>query len=439
MAVVQSSGMAAGSPAVGGSHALVVSVGEHAPSASPDSAAPAHQAPCVPLWRARDMVLTELRALQQLAGQGRLEGKELLRLEVRVGGFGVDESMLWLRAQTMLPRVFFLNPDSSLLSAGCGQAHLVSGDGDLPGELVKRGTPPEIRYFGGSRFDLGADVGQEWQDFQGHFFVLPQLEIVYMPAPGQQPEHRDEWEQRSTGENKRSSLQNRAFTFAVNARAGAGEGWAGALQRAVQAVEGMRVSCGAERELPTPIKMEVGTSFQDWQASVQRALTELEKGGELRKVVLSRNFFVQFGSDVEPLDLLFKLRAHNGYLFCLQPSAEACFLGCSPEPLFRISHDVIETMAISGTRARGKTPEEDAALEQELLASAKDKYENGVTSKYIQVSRVCVCVCVCVCVRACMRARLRARGRFETLKTRLKTGELTFWTHRHNWNRWRRR
>jgi hypothetical protein len=47
-------------------------------------------------------MIGELRALQQLAAQRRLEGKQLLRLEVRVGGVGVEEAMLWLRSQSNL-------------------------------------------------------------------------------------------------------------------------------------------------------------------------------------------------------------------------------------------------------------------------------------------------------------------------------------------------
>ena len=375
-------------------HAAVVQVGDRgvasasapAPSEADSPAAHRHPPP-VPLWRARDMMIGELRALQQLAAQGRLEGKQLLRLEVRVSGVGVEEAMLWLRSQPVVPRVFFLNPDSSLLSAGCGEAHRVSGNGDLPGALVREGTPPAFRYFGGSRFDLGAQVGQEWADFGGHFFVLPQLELIYtagQPGP-ERGQGEAEWEQRGTAAtSSRSNLQNRTYTFAVNARVASGDDWSDALARALQAVEQMHVTFGMERELPTPLSMGNGTSFENWKSSVEKALAELGKGGELRKVVLSRNFFVQFGSDVEPMDLLLKLRAHNGYLFMLQPSLHAAFLGCSPEPLFRISHDVIETMAISGTRPRGNTPEADAALAQELLASDKDKYENGVTTKYIQ-------------------------------------------------------
>jgi isochorismate synthase EntC len=41
-------------------------------------------------------------------------------------------------------------------------------------------------------------------------------------------------------------------------------------------------------------------------------------------------------------------------------------------------------MAIAGTRPRGSNPEEDLALENELMQSRKDSLENEVTAEYIQ-------------------------------------------------------
>ena len=66
----------------------------------------------LPLWRARDEVVTRLRSLLGEAQAGRLGGRKMVRLEVQVAGFGVEQAMLWLRAQGSFPKVFFLNRDS---------------------------------------------------------------------------------------------------------------------------------------------------------------------------------------------------------------------------------------------------------------------------------------------------------------------------------------
>ncbi|EKX44467.1 hypothetical protein GUITHDRAFT_72190, partial [Guillardia theta CCMP2712] len=276
-----------------------------------------------------------------------LEETELVRIEVRICSFDVEDAMLWLRSQHEFPKVFFLNPERSHIAAGVGSAHLVSGEGDLQRHLLPEGTPACFRYYGGSRFDAGARVGKEWQEFGGHYFVLPQIEIFY-----------------SNCANAQDATKS--------------------LGEAISAVKQMNVVLSEERDLPKPSSMKDGSSYEHWKSSIESALEELKKGAELRKVVLSRNFFVEFSTEVEPMDLLLKLKYHQGYLFCLQPTPGSAFLGCSPEPLFKISHDIIETMAISGTRPRGQSAEQDEELAKELLASEKDKYENGVTTKYIQ-------------------------------------------------------
>jgi anthranilate synthase component I len=50
--------------------------------------------------------------------------------------------------------------------------------------------------------------------------------------------------------------------------------------------------------------------------------------------------------------------------------------GSSPEPLVRVEGDSIVTRPIAGTRARGSTPEEDGALEEDLLADEKERAEH---------------------------------------------------------------
>jgi anthranilate synthase component 1 len=52
--------------------------------------------------------------------------------------------------------------------------------------------------------------------------------------------------------------------------------------------------------------------------------------------------------------------------------------GASPETLVKLQDGVLATFPLAGTRKRGATPEEDAALERELLADPKELAEHNM-------------------------------------------------------------
>lgn len=338
----------------------------------------------VPLWKAKELMTERIRKVQAASLRGNMVGRRMIRIQVKVGGFGVEQSMLWLRAQPSFPRTFFLNEDSSLLSAGAGSAHTICGSGELKEDVVNQDMPSSFRYYGGSRFDAGAEIKKEWAAFGGHYFVLPKIELLCESGAAAEPKSAGQRADSSSASwrcGERDSMQG--FTFAVNMKVEDDSEWDEEFRTTLQAVDDMAVALSREKTLPAPTAMWEGTKFESWKQMIDEALGQMQDG-QLRKVVLSRNYFVQFPSEIEPLDLLLKLRTHHGYIFCLEPERGSAFLGCSPEPLFRISQDGIETMAISGTRPRGDTEQRDKALAEELLASDKDMYENGVTTKYIQ-------------------------------------------------------
>ena len=62
-------------------------------------------------------------------------------------------------------------------------------------------------------------------------------------------------------------------------------------------------------------------------------------------------------------------------MLCLK-SPLCTLIGSSPEILCRVQGRKVTTRPLAGTRKRGSTPEEDAALEKELLADPKERAEH---------------------------------------------------------------
>ena len=113
---------------------------------------------------------------------------------------------------------------------------------------------------------------------------------------------------------------------------------------------------------------------EQFHSMVEKA-REYIKAGDIIQVVLSQRFHTK--TDLAPLDLYRALRHINPspYLFYLK-LGELVQIGSSPEILVRKEFEVIELRPIAGTRVRGKSEEEDKALELELLADPKERAEH---------------------------------------------------------------
>ncbi|HRI52184.1 MAG TPA: aminodeoxychorismate synthase component I [Pseudomonadota bacterium] len=100
--------------------------------------------------------------------------------------------------------------------------------------------------------------------------------------------------------------------------------------------------------------------------------------GDAYEVCLSHRLDAAFTGD--PLHLYAALRRINPAPFAsLLKLDELYVLSSSPERFLRLGADrVAESRPIKGTRPRGRTPEEDAALYRELGASIKDRAENSM-------------------------------------------------------------
>jgi anthranilate synthase component 1 len=107
---------------------------------------------------------------------------------------------------------------------------------------------------------------------------------------------------------------------------------------------------------------------------VERAKRYIE-AGDIFQVVPSHRFSSPFTES--PFALYRSLRRTNPspFLFYLNfPDFQ--LVGSSPEILVRLRDGKITIRPIAGTRPRGATPEEDLALEKELLADEKERAEH---------------------------------------------------------------
>ncbi len=122
---------------------------------------------------------------------------------------------------------------------------------------------------------------------------------------------------------------------------------------------------------------EVRSNFSEAEfcRAVEKA-REAIRAGDIFQVVLSQRFSRRIHAD--PFEIYRALRLVNPspYLYFLQQSPGETIIGSSPEMLVRVEDGVVTVRPIAGTRPRGRTAEEDAALAAELLADEKECAEH---------------------------------------------------------------
>jgi anthranilate synthase component I len=162
----------------------------------------------------------------------------------------------------------------------------------------------------------------------------------------------------------------------------AGVDAASAYPRAIERLRG--VVAGLDEPLPHATSMASSslaipeavsnTTPAQFRAMVARA-KEYIAAGDIFQVVLAQRFSAPFA--LPPLALYRALRRTNPspFLFHLDFGTHA-LVGSSPEILVRVRDGEVTIRPLAGTRRRGATPEEDKALEKELLADPKERAEH---------------------------------------------------------------
>ncbi len=144
----------------------------------------------------------------------------------------------------------------------------------------------------------------------------------------------------------------------------------------------MSIISTLQNSMPLPYKQETFSpsplcsnfSKEAYMKVVERA-KEYIRAGDIIQVVPSQRFTTEIHCD--PFDIYRALRSINPspYLFYLKMNG-LVLLGSSPEVMVRLEGKKIELRPIAGTRRRGKTLEEDLALEKDLLSDEKERAEH---------------------------------------------------------------
>jgi anthranilate synthase component 1 len=127
-------------------------------------------------------------------------------------------------------------------------------------------------------------------------------------------------------------------------------------------------------DLPTGVAIESNMTKDEYFAVVARAKDYI-MAGDVFQVVPSQRFRRPFA--LPPFSLYRALRRLNPspYLYYLaMPGFQ--IVGSSPEVLVRLRDNKVTIRPIAGTRPRGKTPEEDKALAEDLMADPKERAEH---------------------------------------------------------------
>jgi anthranilate synthase component 1 len=111
-------------------------------------------------------------------------------------------------------------------------------------------------------------------------------------------------------------------------------------------------------------------------AMVRRAQHHIHEG-DIFQIVLSNRLEAEYAGSLLNAYRVLRTTNPSPYMFYFS-GTDVEVAGASPETLVKLEDGVLHTFPLAGTRPRGKTPQEDAALEAELLADPKELAEHNM-------------------------------------------------------------
>ena len=165
-----------------------------------------------------------------------------------------------------------------------------------------------------------------------------------------------------------------------------------AMQADLQTAEAGELSV-LTTDVPSP---RINRRSESWDyEKVVEAAKDAIREGEVFQVVPSQRFDVD--CTASPLDVYRVLRTINPspYMFYFEledaSGRQFAVVGASPESLVTVLNRAVTTFPIAGSRPRGATPEQDKALQEDLLADPKELAEHVMLVDLARNDLVKVC------------------------------------------------
>ena len=132
------------------------------------------------------------------------------------------------------------------------------------------------------------------------------------------------------------------------------------------------------QEKKAVLKSEVKPLFDKEQycTMVEKAKEHIREG-DIFQIVLSNRLSAEFDGSLLNTYRVLRTINPSPYMFYFS-GTDVEVAGASPETLVKLENGVLHTFPLAGTRPRGKTDEEDKALEKELLSDEKELAEHNM-------------------------------------------------------------
>ncbi len=148
--------------------------------------------------------------------------------------------------------------------------------------------------------------------------------------------------------------------------------------REISRIRSLITNHPGERNYSGKLKSEFKPLFskKEYCQMVEEAKKHIYEG-DIFQVVLSNRLEAEFEGSLLDTYRILRMTNPSPYMFYFSSDTME-MAGASPETLVKLQDGILHTFPLAGTRKRGKTKEEDATLENELLSDEKELAEHNM-------------------------------------------------------------